>query len=124
MYFTIPANYGGGSTAARTIMLDKGISLEYKPTTLKYSFGDGQSLTVPTGPEKLNFSGIMSNREKTEIDAIVNYFTFLKGQKIYGFNILDTPVNIKVVDFNVTWINTTIGSIDATFDQVYDGTVA
>lgn len=120
MYFTIPANYAGGSTPAKTVYLDKGTSLDYKPTVLKYSFGEGYSLTLPTGPAKFEFSASISNREKTDIDAIVNYFNFLNGKKINNFTILDdSTVNIKVINYSVTWINTTIGTIQATFKQFY-----
>lgn len=119
MYFTIPANYAGGSTPAKTVYLDRGTSLQYKPTVLKYSFGEGYSLTLPTGPEKLTFSASMSNRSKEDINDIANYFTFLKGQKINGFTILDSLVDIKIVNFSVTWINTSIGTIEASFDQLY-----
>lgn len=120
MYFIIPASYiGVGNPAtSRTIYLDNGTSLEYKPTTLKYSFGEGYSLTLPTGPEKRTFSASMSNRPKAEVNAIKDYFTFLKGNKINNFIILDTLANIKTISFSVVWVNLDTGTVQANFEEV------
>lgn len=120
MYFTIPANsLGAGNPASNTdVYMDNGVSLDYTPTTLKYSFGEGYSLVLPTGPEKRSFSATMANRTKTEIDLIAGYFKLREGNVLNNFNILGSAAFIRVKEYTVTWTNAQIGSVSANFEEV------
>ncbi len=119
MYFIIPEDIlgSGNPVVDTTVYLDNGIQLRSTTPALRYPFGEGYSLTLPTGPRQRVFSGSFSNRPSSEIALIKNYFEFLEGEPINGFSILGTDVTVRTLSFKEVPYNEESSSILAEFEE-------
>lgn len=120
IYFTIPINIlGVGNPVADTdIYVDDGVQISTSPTTRAVMFGDDYSLTIPLGSRKRTISVTMSNRSQVTADLIDDYFTFLAGEPINNFHILNDTVNVVVLEWNKTFRASDTYTISASFKEV------
>jgi phage-related protein len=117
IYFVIPT-YSGGPPTSQTIYVDNGVSVSYQAPKRVSNFGDGYSLSIPTGPIKRTFQAVFSNRPTTELNYIDNYFAYKKGG-IIVVNIMGTNGNFEVIDWGKSYINQELTSLQATFTETF-----
>lgn len=121
MYFTIPADILGVDDPASDtpVYLDNGVQIPSAPPNIHQKFGEGYSITLPTGPRKRTFTGSFSNRTEDEIDLIDRYFTYLQGEPINDFNIFTTAANVVCLKWNVINRDGDVASLQAEFTEVF-----
>lgn len=120
IYFTIPANVlGTGSPAADTdVYLDNGIQFQTNPAIREVLFGEDYSLTIPLGSRRRTFSASISNRSQADADLIDNYFTFLEGEPINNFRILDVATTVVVLQWSKMFRSDDVYSVQGSFKEV------
>ena len=121
MYFTIPADIlGTGDPSSDTdVYLDNGVQLPSRPPVISQQFGEGYSITLPTGPRKRVFSGAFTNRDEDLIDLIDRYFTYLAGEPINNFNIFTDPTDVATYRWQIVNRDGEVASLQAEFTEVF-----
>jgi hypothetical protein len=120
IYFTIPANVlGTGNPVADTdVYLDNGIQFQNNPAIREVLFGEDYSLTIPLGSRRRSFSASMSNRSQADADLIDGYFSYLEGEPINNFRILDAAATVVVLQWSKVFRSADVYSVQGSFKEV------
>ncbi len=120
IYFTIPEDVlGVGNLFTDTdVYLDDGVQIPSTPLVREVLFGEDYSLVIPLGSRKRSFSASMSNRTQELADLIDNYFTFLEGEPINNFHILDVAATVVVLQWSKLFRAEDTYTVQAMFKEV------
>jgi hypothetical protein len=120
IYFTIPANVlGTGNPVADTdVYLDNGIQFQNNPAIREVIFGEDYSLTIPLGSRRRSFSASISNRSQADADLIDDYFSYLEGEPINNFRILDVAATVVVLQWSKVFRSADVYSVQGSFKEV------
>lgn len=120
IYFTVPQDVlGVGNPVADTdVYLDNGVQFQTNPAIREVLFGEDYSLTIPLGSRRRTFSASMSNRSQADADLIDEYFSYLEGEPINNFRILDVAATVVVLQWSKTFRAIDTYSIQGSFKEV------
>ena len=107
------------------VTVDRGLNKKTKQRVLTAQFGDGYSQRVRHGinPKDDIFRVTFKNRSSAEINRLAKFFDNFAA-KAFPFTVTDfdgeTQMKVTCDDYSVSYIQTTVHNLSATFIRVYE----